>query len=96
MWFVSDKGKLCEILLNFIQKVLCRSLAYFNETFLRTAKVVDISGVDIEPQGVDVNSSRADCIVDETITGNMLKLLQSVELLTKFINEMFPTMNDSV
>lgn len=63
-----------------MQQLLDVLLADLDERLRGSTKVVDLAGVDVEPEGVDVQLEPLQTLLQEAVTGDVLQLLQRVDL----------------
>ena len=61
---------------------LDRLLRNLNKGFFLAVKEVDVAGVDVEPDGVEFDITCLEFLVQKLVAGQMLKLLQGVDLQT--------------
>jgi len=76
-----DRNDSSTIILGYLfHQLVDVHLVDLHELFAPSAEIVYVAGIYVKPQGVYVQVVRLQTLLEETIAGDVLQLLQSVDL----------------
>lgn len=73
-------GSLRVILQHLLQQLLHVRLIDVDEPLLLAAEVVDVAGVNVKPEGMNVDAASRQPLPHKIVAGNVLELLEGVDL----------------